>query len=59
MTHSTDQFTRQHEIQLDMTIVSSERVVSVDGTAKLKQMWYYSKYAAVLDSNASLTFLSI
>lgn len=42
-----------------MTIVSSERVVSVDGTAKLKQMWYYSKYAAVLDSNASLTFLSI
>lgn len=39
LTHHTPRHTTQHCVQLDMVLLSSERVVSVDGNVKLRQMW--------------------
>lgn len=38
ITHNTPTFTRQHTIDLEMVIVSSERVIKVDGQVKHTSM---------------------
>lgn len=37
--HHTPTATKQHSIELKMTLLSSERIISVDGVVKHRTLW--------------------